>query len=82
MTRWFNADTCTVDRHEPGDRHWRVGDQDMEWTGALWTLVCPRCDKPMRGRTNGALGYLCCTDCGLQFVEVPDRSEPPAGVTS
>jgi hypothetical protein len=80
MTRWFElpCDFPAVSEHQPGDRHWQIGERDTEWTGRAWTLVCPSCDVPMVGRTGA--GWLCCDRCGLMHDQVPERTVQPSGV--
>ena len=76
MTRWFPYGQ-TPNPPQPGDRVWSIGGQDMEWTGQVWALVCSSCDVPMAAYTDGAMGFLCCGQCGLDFSVVPGRTEPP-----
>lgn len=65
--RYFGVgDTCD-EGHQPGDRH-DDSDRLLEWTGQVWTPVCPVDDVAM-GAYDDA-GFLCCLACGMRASDL------------
>jgi hypothetical protein len=70
--RYFD-DLCVLHPHEVGDRHTSVGRLDLEWTGSVWTPVCPVDGVLLE--TN-AVGRLSCGTCGRSHGELSDLVSP------
>jgi hypothetical protein len=61
-------DSCEHAAHRAGDRHRADGQLDSEWTGTVWTSVCPTDDVPMQGRDR--IGWLICQVCGRTYRDL------------
>lgn len=72
----YFADTCDTAGHQVGDRHYDVGNHDLEWTGATWAPVCAVDDVPMLDRDRE--GWLRCGVCLLRAPDAPVRTQEPA----